>query len=235
MDFHTLKKKGENNNDPNMDLVLLNATFLFRPDGISLYFGAMTHQKQQFYYSKGPPVTFSFLEDHVDQHNVVLEDTASPMIARDMAQALAGLNPGITLPSTDQQWKILIPLHYQDEGTSQLCIPNQNGGSPLSFHHAFLILSSADSNFQPVASTDPISDAQSLLNQYEQWKLQAQEWQAGQEDPSSPVKSISHHSPAAKVSPTKGKKTTKAKTIRPGYMRVTHKKKPKKGMFGAKK
>ena len=95
-----------------LDVVFVDATFSFLPlpendNHITVAFGAMLRRRQTknvtnknhdksndtYFYIKGPAVTQRFLHDHMDQHDTVLEETKSFVIAKHVALALRQLQP----------------------------------------------------------------------------------------------------------------------------------------------
>jgi len=131
---------------------------------ISIAFGALVRHSSSscttktnefyYYYLRGPPVTQSFLRDHVDQHDTVLEETKSYVIANHMSLALQQLQQNVRVQvkfQNQQQVKdqesnsiprlqqVDIPLLY-DNGceTSLLHLVDDSGTGirPLDHHVA---------------------------------------------------------------------------------------------------
>ena len=155
----------------NLEVVFVDVTFSFRAQlpsssttntdtsddknpssSISVAFGAflrLRHTESDddfFFYVKGSPATRNYLRDHMDQHDTVLEETKSFVIAKHMALALHQLqqNLAIKVKNTDEASspahgkanngigirQVDIPLLYDDGSeTSMLAITNSSGAS----------------------------------------------------------------------------------------------------------
>ena len=149
----TNTKNDKNNKKHEFDLIFVDATFCFQPkpktgnddeshkektpnNCVSVMFGVFfqLQETNDLYYFQSPMLTNEMLDDHVDQHNVILEETASHVIARQMAQAFQDLptpEESIRVKTASSDSSIIdiisvgIPLSYKDgddNGTSQFTI-----------------------------------------------------------------------------------------------------------------